>query len=138
MPVAIAVALVRVTVGNTAWPFAKFTPSWRSRHRLGVSSAVIESGRSPSSTITTLSVAFPADATVAIATAPTSTAKAVMIRKDIRRYMSPSVARPLRRTNGNGALPRVSRGKQKTVSAQEVPSPGPSYSPNTNSMVMLR
>src|SRR5258708_5418333 len=38
----------------------KFTPSWRRRQRLGVSSGVIESGRKPSSTRTMFSVALPA------------------------------------------------------------------------------
>ena len=55
----IAVALTRVTVGNTEWLLTKSTPSWRSRHRFGVSSAVMASGRSPSSTSTMLSVARP-------------------------------------------------------------------------------
>jgi hypothetical protein len=62
VPVPIAVALTRVTVGNTAWLAVKLTPSWRSRHRFGVSSGVMASGRRPSSTSTMLSVARPAAA----------------------------------------------------------------------------
>ena len=52
VPVAIAAALTRVTVGKTAWLFTRSTPSARSRKRMGVSSAVMESGRSPSTTTT--------------------------------------------------------------------------------------
>ena len=90
MPVAIAAELVRVTVGKTEWLLRKLTPSWRRRQRLGVSSAAIESGRSPSSTITTLSVAFPANAIVRvwIRTVRTDPDRAVMIQKDIRRVMA--------------------------------------------------
>ena len=52
VPVESAAALTRVTVGNTAWPLVKSTPSARSRERVGVSSAVMASGRSPSTTKT--------------------------------------------------------------------------------------
>ena len=52
VPVESAAALTRVTVGKTAWLFAKSTPSARSRNSVGVSSAVIASGRSPSTTKT--------------------------------------------------------------------------------------
>src|SRR4051812_202991 len=69
MPVPIAAALARVTVGNTACPLTKFTPSSRSRQRLGVSCAVIESGRKPSTTSTRLRVALPATAGPAIVAA---------------------------------------------------------------------
>src|SRR5215470_2015556 len=51
-PVASVAALTRVTVGNTAWLFVKATPSARSRESVGVSSAVMASGRSPSTTNT--------------------------------------------------------------------------------------
>src|SRR5262249_8507853 len=66
--VPIAVALTRVTVGNTEWLLMKFTPSWRNRQILGVSSGVIESGRNPSSTRTRLSTALPAAAGLAPST----------------------------------------------------------------------
>src|SRR5262249_27568487 len=52
VPVAIAAALTRVTVGNTAWLSVNRTPSVASRKSVGVSSAVIASGRSPSTTKT--------------------------------------------------------------------------------------
>ena len=52
VPVAIAAALTRVTVGKTAWLFTRSTPSARSRKRVGVSSAVMASGLSPSTTTT--------------------------------------------------------------------------------------
>src|SRR5712692_6093039 len=52
MPVAIVAALTRVTVGKTEWLFVNSTPSPRSRKSVGVSSAVIASGRSPSTTNT--------------------------------------------------------------------------------------
>src|SRR4029453_10754921 len=48
LPVAMAAALTRVTVGNTAWLLANSTPSARSRKSVGVSSAVMASGRRPS------------------------------------------------------------------------------------------
>src|SRR5215470_16911335 len=54
-----AVALTRVTVGNTECPFKKLTPSERSLCRFGVSSGLMESGRSPSKTKTRLRRAFP-------------------------------------------------------------------------------
>src|SRR5215813_6063808 len=75
VPVPIAVAFTRVTVGNTEWLRVKLTPSWRSRHRFGVSSGVMKSGRRPSSTTTMLRLARPAplagsviDVTAAVAT----------------------------------------------------------------------
>ena len=52
VPVASAAAFTRVTVGNTAWPFLKFTPSVFRRNSVGVFSAVTASGRSPSTTNT--------------------------------------------------------------------------------------
>src|SRR5262245_14388848 len=71
-----AVAFTRVTVGKTAWLLRKLTPSWRNRHRLGVSSGVIESGRKPSSTRTMLSVARPAAVASPTPTMAPSTAAA--------------------------------------------------------------
>src|SRR5712691_1947104 len=78
-----AVALTRVTVGNTAWPFSKLTPSPRSRHRLGVSSGVIASGRSPSRTRTRLSVAPPALAGCAATTRRPSAAATTIVHRAI-------------------------------------------------------
>src|SRR5277367_2388866 len=60
IPVPSAVALTRVTVGNTEWLLSKLTPSLRSFARLGVSVGLIESGRRPSSTNTRLMLAVPA------------------------------------------------------------------------------
>jgi len=51
-PVASVAALTRVTVGTTAWLAAKSTPCARRRCRVGVSSRVMQSGRSPSTTNT--------------------------------------------------------------------------------------
>jgi molybdenum cofactor synthesis domain-containing protein len=75
----IAAAFARVTVGKTAWPFGKFTPSSRSRHRLGVSCAVIESGRNPSTTSTRFRVALPASAGPAVMAAAMVTTIAVVL-----------------------------------------------------------
>src|SRR4030095_9090916 len=52
MPVPIAAALTRVTVGKTEWPFVKSTPSDRRRKSVGVRSGVMASGLSPSTTNT--------------------------------------------------------------------------------------
>src|SRR6185436_15546748 len=61
VPVASVAAFTRVTVGNTAWLVAKFTPSARSRCRVGLSPAVMASGLSPSTTKTTTRCALTAD-----------------------------------------------------------------------------
>ena len=49
------VALPRVTVGTIEWLFEKRVPSFWSRYRFGVSVALIESGRRPSTTKTSVS-----------------------------------------------------------------------------------
>ena len=58
-PVASVAAFTRVTVGNTAWLFVNSTPSARRRQRVGVSSRVMASGRSPSTTNTMTNRASP-------------------------------------------------------------------------------
>src|SRR3977135_2191356 len=58
VPVESEAEFTRVTVGNTEWLFSKMTPSFPRRNKIGVSFAVMASGRNPSITKTRWRAAF--------------------------------------------------------------------------------
>ena len=87
------VALPRVTVGTIEWLLVKRIPSFWSRKRVGVSVALIESGRRPSTTNTSVSgfgvCAGASEATVVsetrLTSAPSTALRLFMSPQEIRR-----------------------------------------------------